>query len=165
MESIRVVINPGTTVASNSIDAWASTMNIDRIQGNNNIRRMLLDIDDGTLDGNQRINYTTGADYTDEDADNDGGIGDGNIDMSDFRRWRDWLLYTEGHSDLLLDGSTSQLKKDINGNKKVEAPDEENIYPRGDFNGDGQLSRTRTSFVPGFTTGDWTDLEVLHNPI
>ena len=146
--------------ASNRIDAFASVMDIDRIKGNDTVLRMLLDIDDGSLDGNQRIERTNKSDFTSEDVDADGGIGDGKIDMSDFRRWRDWLLQIENDAGLTLDGSTNHPKKDVNRNGKVESPDKENIYPRGDFNGDGKLDRNTTAKVPGFAS-PVTDLQVL----
>jgi hypothetical protein len=85
--------------------------------------------DDGTLDGNQRVDPGTGADYTIEDADGDGGLGDGQIDMSDFRRWRDWLLLVD--SSPSLDGSASHPKKDVNGNGVTERAFDENIFVRG----------------------------------
>lgn len=148
------------------VDAWASAMDIDRITGGTQVLRMLLDIDDGTLDGNTRVEHGTPGDFTDEDADRDSEIGDGRIDMSDFRRWRDWLLQTEGPGNLDLDGSADHPKRDVNDNGAVESAGDENIYPRGDFNGDGRLSRTARSRVPGAIAvstidASKTDLEVL----
>jgi Flp pilus assembly pilin Flp len=156
----------GVPVADNAqvrIDAFATVMDIDRLQNNDRVRRMLLDIDDGTPDGNQRLEPGTGTDYTVEDADDDGGPGDGQIDMADFRRWRDWLLQVENSPALSLDGSLNHPKKDVNGNGSVETPSDENLYPRGDFNGDGLLSRTSLSYVPGRVDGMMTDLEVLQS--
>ncbi len=147
--------------ASDRIDAFAAVMDIDRINGNDAVLRRLLDIDDGTPDGNQRLLVGTTIDFTGEDADGDGGVGDGNIDMSDFRRFRDWLLQVENPPDLDLDGSASHPKKDVNGNSAVGSPNAENVFPRGDFNGDGQLSRTATNYVPGVVDATVTDLEVL----
>jgi hypothetical protein len=123
---------------------------------------MLVDVDDGTLDGNARTN-ADGSDYTEEDADGDGGPGDGRVDMSDFRRWRDWLLQAEGAAGARLDGSPRHPKRDVNVNGRFAADgDAENLYPRGDFNGDGQLSRTATRAVAGAMGGQAaTDLAVL----
>ena len=138
--------------ASPRIDAFATVMDIDRVQGGDAVLRMLLDIDDGTPDGNQRILIpptTPTTDFVGEDADGDGGIGDGAVDMADFRRWRDWLLQVENAAGLTLDGSAGHPKKDVNGNGSVGSAAQENLYPRGDFNGDGQLSRAATRFVPG----------------
>jgi hypothetical protein len=148
--------------ASPRIDAFAIALDIDDLRGDSAILEMLVDIDDGTPDGNQRLLLPSGdGDFIGEDADADGGIGDGAIDMADFRRWRDWLLQTEGGPDLSLDGSSTHPKKDVNGNGLVEAAAAENLYPRGDFNGDGRLSRSALSVVPGVIDASVTDLEVL----
>ncbi|MBW6457351.1 MAG: S8 family serine peptidase, partial [Trueperaceae bacterium] len=147
--------------ASPRIDAFATVIDIDRVKGGDAVLRMLLDIDDGTPDGNQRVLVGTAVDFVGEDADGDGGIGDGNIDMSDFRRWRDWLLQVENPAGLTLDGSANHPKKDVNGDRAVGTPAQENVFPRGDFNGDGQLSRTATRFVPGRVNATVTDLGVL----
>ena len=150
---------------ADQVDAWAAAMDVDRLTSSDRVLRLLLDIDDGTLDGNTRVEAESSVDFTNEDVDQDGGIGDGQIDMADFRRWRDWLLQVEDSGSLVLDGSDSHPKKDVNGNGVVESAEEENTYPRGDFNGDGQLSRDAASQVPGAAaaTGnaDKTDLEVL----
>ncbi|MDZ7801068.1 MAG: S8 family serine peptidase [Trueperaceae bacterium] len=147
--------------ASDRMDAFASALDIDRVQGSDDVLRMLLDIDDGTIDGNQRLSVGTTSDFTGEDADGDGGMGDDNVDMADFRRFRDWLLQVEDPANLDLDGSANHPKKDVNGNDQVESASDENVYPRADFNGDGQLSRTATSYVPGAVDDTLTDLSVL----
>jgi hypothetical protein len=128
---------------------------------------MMLDIDDGTPDGNQRVDYSDPPYFGDydpfdnKDPDEDGGMGDGKIDMSDFRRWRDWFLQIEDDPGLKLDGSLAHDKFDINNNGEVEEPEKEGIYPRGDFNGDGVLSDEAKAFVPGALGGEFTDIEVL----
>jgi hypothetical protein len=175
-----------------AIDAFAAAMDIDRVRSNDRVLRMLLDIDDGTLDGNQRLVIGTNISITDadgdgiaegalddqeslrfrelgtfaqEDVDIDGGIGDGNIDMSDFRRWRDWLLqatFPDGNIvSIDLDGSANHPKKDPNGNGTPSEGPDENVFPRGDFNGDGVLSETASSFVPGAIDNITTDLNAL----
>ena len=144
--------------ASDRIDAFAAVLQLDAYRGFPNVLEQLLDIDDGTLDGNQRVQFGTDIDFTVED-----GEYDGNIDMADFRRWRDWLLQVENDPALDLDGSEDHPKKDVNGNGLVGMPSEENLYPRGDFNGDGRLSRTAKAFVPGQFNRDMTDLEVLQS--
>lgn len=159
-----LLIDNGVAVAggaSDRIDAFAAAMDIDRINGDDAVLRMLLDIDDGTPDGNQRLLVGTSIDFAGEDADGDGGVGDGRVDMSDFRRFRDWLLQIENPAGLDLDGSASHPKKDVNGDSDVGSPAEENVYPRGDFNGDGRLSRTATRYVPGAVNATVTDLQVL----
>jgi subtilisin family serine protease len=148
---------------SDRIDAWASAMDIDRVRANTAILRMLCDIDDGTTDGNLRVDYESGVDFTEEDADGDGGWGDGSVDMSDFRRWRDWLLQVEEAWRLSLDGATDHIKRDVNGDGAVGSAAEENIYPRGDFNGDGVLSSTAVCYVPGAIDNIVTDLEVFQS--
>ena len=147
--------------ASRRIDAFATVMDIDRVKGGDAVLRMLLDIDDGTPDGNQRVLVGSPFVFFNEDADGDGGIGDGSIDMSDFRRWRDWLLQVENPAGLTLDGSADHPKKDVNGDGSVGTPAQENVFPRGDFNGDGQLSRTAIRYVPGRVNANATDLDVL----
>ena len=79
---------------------------------------MLLDIDDGTSDGNLR--FKGGVDFdadpasdTYDDFDGDGGIGDGKIDMSDFRRWRDWYLQTNHFSEDDLELDALELPKEL----------------------------------------------------
>lgn len=63
----------------------------------------LLDVDDGTVDG---------LDMTRFDDDR----GDGDIDMSDFRRVRDTILWDAGQRDGLIAGdpSTASKKRDHN---------------------------------------------------
>ena len=164
-EQIRAVLLatwvPVSGGASPRIDAYAAALDIDRVQGGDAVLRMLLDIDDGSPDGNQRVEFDTSIDLTEEDIDADGGIGDGRVDMADFRRWRDWLLIVEGNA-AGLDGSERHPKHDVNGNRRWTADgDDENLYPRGDFNGDGMLDRTATRFVPGRVNAEATDLQVL----
>ncbi|MCK4413401.1 MAG: S8 family serine peptidase [Candidatus Eisenbacteria sp.] len=137
------------------IDAWASALDIDRLRNNDAVLRMMVDIDDGTVDGNQRTTFDSGSDYT-EDA-----WGDGRIDMSDFRRWRDWLLQVEPTSLPQLDGSATHKKKDVNGNGVVEDGEDESLFPYGDFNGDGTLGRTGMGRVPGALNRFAWDLDVL----
>jgi hypothetical protein len=151
---------------SGMVDAFATIMDLDRHRNDAAILTMLLDIDDGTPDGNQRIHQLNGTTNQDEDADEDGGIGDGRIDMSDFRRWRDWYLQTNATTaeDLLaldLDGGNEHPKRDVNGNGRWGTPTQEGRFPRGDFNGDGKLHPTDTSYLPGALDATVSDLEAL----
>lgn len=147
--------------ASARVDAFASALAIDSVQGNTKILTKLVDIDDGSLDGNSRILCAGCDDYVGEDADGDGGRGDGKVNMADFRRWRDWLLQAEASSALQLDGSATHPKKDLNGDGLVQSAVQENVYPEGDFNGDGTLDRTAMTFVRGTVNGVASDLDVL----
>jgi len=156
--------NNGRSVPRSSpfVDAFASALAIDGLRNNSAVLKRLLDIDDGTVDGNLRLDCTSScASFTDEDADGDGGTGDGAIDMSDFRRWRDWHLQAMAYPDLALDGSELNMKQDVNKNGLLESSDNENIYPRGDFNGDGTLDLTKSNFVPGYINASVSDLEAL----
>ncbi|GLC25657.1 S8 family serine peptidase [Roseisolibacter agri] len=130
--------------AAPRIDAFGAALALEGRHGVSatHVRRLLVDVDDGTADGNERLR--DGAVVLDEDADGDGGAGDGAIDMSDFRRWRDWLLAVEGAAGLALDGPAMHPKKDVNGNHRWNTNgdgDNENVFPRGDFDGDGRLTR------------------------
>jgi hypothetical protein len=132
------------------------------VKSNDNVLRMMCDIDDGTPDGNQRVTYD-GKEFLDNDADEDQGVGDGDIDMSDFRRWRDWFLLTQTAVDIDLDGDHDHFKKDVNKNGAVEDPAGESVFPRGDFNGDGKIDELSKGYVPGAIGREVTDLEVLQS--
>jgi len=145
------------------IQAFDAALYVDHVRGTNDILRMLLDIDDGTPDGNLRVEPETRNDFIDEDVDGDGGQGDEQIDMSDFRRWRDWMLqYRKStETNFSLDGAPDHPKKDLNGNGKVDTPRE--YHPRGDFNGDTRLDIGLPALdgreIPG--RGIHTDLTLL----
>ncbi|MCJ7628911.1 MAG: S8 family serine peptidase [Longimicrobiales bacterium] len=152
--------------ASNRIDAWAAVMEIDRVQGDHRVLRMMLDIDDGTSDGGQFFNFEQDPgtpEFTNDslDADGDGGIGDGSIDMSDFRRWRDWYHHIWKYGSHQLEGTEDHLKMDVNENGVTEDDVGESLYPRGDFNGDGILTLEDSAWVPGAVQESLTDLDVL----
>jgi len=148
------------TGAAPMIDAFAAALEVDKVQGNEKVLRALLDIDDGTVDGNSR----TGPNQGTEDADGNGGRGDGNIDMSDFRRWRDWFLQIDANPALKLDGPATHPKRDLNGDGLVETPAKEGVYPRGDFNGDGQIDFASDAPMNGALSGQrLTDLDVLRS--
>jgi hypothetical protein len=151
--------NP-VTGAAPMIDAFAAAMDVDRLLNNDKVLRALLDIDDGTLDGNTRV----GSGEATDDADGNGGRGDGRIDMSDFRRWRDWFLQLEADPTLQLDGPADHAKRDLNGDGLTSNAQGEAVYPRGDFNGDGKLDQSGTARMSGALDGQQlTDLEVLQS--
>jgi uncharacterized protein YjbI with pentapeptide repeats len=150
------------------VDAWESLWGIDSLRPDRRVERMILDIDDSSLDGSTRLEVpawspgkersferiTEGADYL--------GLksvpGDGVVDMADFRRWRDWYLASEpGHQ---LNGSSRHPAGDANADGRTGDPDEARRHPRGDFNGDGKLDPTATRKVPGGGISR-SDLEVL----
>jgi subtilisin family serine protease len=158
-----VPVTDQTESPANRMDAFASALDIDFLRGTDTVLRMLVDIDDGTADGNLRVRPGTSTDFILDDADGDGGIGDGSIDMSDFRRWRDWFHQIDNTFETTLDGSASHPKRDINGNGKLEEAALEGIDPRGDFNGDGRLHPTDAVPVAGVFAGlgPQSDLDVL----
>ncbi len=107
------------------IDAWASVMGIDGYRGNDAVLRMMVDIDDGTPDGGQFVNFEedpSAPEFTNNslDADGEGGIGDGEIDMCDFRRWRDWYHHIWNYGAHSLEGTEDHAKMDVNGNGATE---------------------------------------------
>jgi hypothetical protein len=51
----------------------------------------------------------------------------------------------------------------MNGNSAVQTASAANVYPRGDFNGNGSLSRSATGYVPGAIDASVTDLAVLQD--
>jgi hypothetical protein len=151
--------------AADRIDAFASALDIDALRGDTAVIKMLLDIDDGTLDGNQRVDPDDPSlDFTDDDEDGNGGIGDGEIDMADFRRWRDLYLDFSTASGLNLDGSPDHIKRDLNGDGIVNDP-KERFFPLGDFNGDATLDTLLTAEMSGtlYGFGPVTDLQVLQS--
>jgi len=142
------------------LDAFAAALTLDSAQGNDRVLRLLLDIDDGTEDGNTRIDPFTRAVVSTDDP-----LADATIDMADFRRWRDMVLALELPLLATLDGAANHPKKDLNGDGVAGTGDQENVFPRGDFNGDGRISRTAVARVPGVLSsrGSLTDLEVLQS--
>jgi hypothetical protein len=149
--------------ASNRIDAWAAVMEIDQVQGGNTVLKRMADIDDGTMDGNRRvwIDSLTFPDNDSLDADGDGGLGDGMVDMSDFRVWRDWYLRIDGVEWDHFDGREGHPKLDVNDNGEAEDAAGESIFPRGDFNGDGILSLEDSARVGGAVQDSLSDLDVF----
>jgi uncharacterized protein YjbI with pentapeptide repeats len=151
-----------------NVDAFTSLMEIDQLPGRNGeVLKLLLDVDDGSPDGSLRVlvpDATVGRDRAFEPVrgadfnDINHVVGNGVIDMADFRRWRDWLLYGLGTED--LNGSVNHLKHDGNGDFILNRFRELNYYPRGDFNGDGKLDKDAVRLVPGHSEA-LTDLEVL----
>jgi subtilisin family serine protease len=157
-----------------NVDAYTSLLEIDQLPSrfvthDRQVLKMLLDIDDRSADGCLRVEVpgatltrdrafelVTGPDFENVSL----FPGDGAIDMADFRRWRDWLLHGEGRH--ALNGSMDHLKLDANGDGAVHPYDDSQLYPRGDFNGDGVIDKAMTRPVAGrFLNLALTDLQVL----
>jgi hypothetical protein len=151
----------GLTGVPPRINAFSAAMDVDRVEGGDRVLRMLVDMDDGSPDGNLRLDPETGAVQTGMDMDGDGGLGDGAIDMSDFRVWRDAFLLVSQQAGLSLDGDPTHPKKDLNRNGTWDPLNDDLYFPRADLNGDGVVDPAAKQFVPGVIGGDATDLEVL----
>lgn len=143
------------------IDAFAAVLAIDVALGNQRVLRSLLDVDDGTEDGNTRTQPFLGTVVLGDSGGAFGPKGDGRVDLRDFRRFRDALLLVEAGATTRLNGPVTHPKRDLNLDGLVESPEKENVFPRYDFNGDGQLSRTATAHVGGVIDDTLTDLQVL----
>jgi hypothetical protein len=168
-------LNPATLKSllqmnGDNVDAFTSLMGLDTLAGSDRkVLKLLLDVDDGSVDGSRRVLVppaelgrersfveVTGPDFTDDNH----VVGDGLIDISDFRRWRDWLLHVDGNNS--LNGSAGHLKFDGNADFAVNTFRDKFVFPRGDFNGDGKIDRTAVRPVPGWHHGaTLTDLAVF----
>ena len=179
-----------TDGAAPRIAAFRSLLSLD------GAARALVDVNDPSADGNRRVilgpGGTPAGNDTVRSSRPDGTTdADGTVDMRDFRRFRDaWLarcgLETETGcptgSPIDLDGPPDHIKFDANLDGCVSTttsalgtdptcPTSEVAWPRFDFNGDGEVSRTATAVVPlrpdGTPAADpsqataMTDLEVL----
>jgi hypothetical protein len=148
------------------IDAFAAMIGIDLLPGHPPLRiqRALADVDDGTPDGNTRVDPFTGSiDGTINRPDQ--RRGDGMVSIQDFRAWRDAYLQVQ-QADIAplglavaLDGGQLHFKKDLNFDGCVAgqavSPSHpvdigppaagcagsplQNVYPRYDLNGDGEI--------------------------
>ncbi len=126
------------------IDAFSAALGIDLVtdDATKSIQRALVDVDDGSPDGNLRVDPLTGHAVT-QVSTADEPRGDGQITMRDFRAWRDAYLqlqsdkFLEAGLSVALDGG-DHVKKDLNFNGVV-ATDDDYLYPRYDFNGDGSV--------------------------
>ena len=164
--SVVVPPNPtgGTAGGAGLIDGFAAVLDIDVMRGTSLMRRALADLDDGTPDGNLRVDPFKRATVAGIDT-ADHRRGDGAIDMRDFRAWRD--AYLEAHAPdfagtglaVALDGVATHFKKDLNLDGCVDgkpaAPNHpldvpappagctnaapESVHPRADLNGDGTV--------------------------
>jgi hypothetical protein len=154
----------------NLVDGFSAALEIDRLRQSPDLHKALVDVDDGTKDGNLREEII----YFSEDPDlihtPDGRRGDGNVDMKDFRVFRDAWLQVNAETDY-LDGPPTHFKRDLNFDGLVfdqsvspphpapynlrSTPGEsllEMIYSRYDFNGNGVLDQEMQSSSPPLDT-------------
>ena len=174
-----------------SVDAFASVLELDRERNNYRHLLTLLDIDDGSQDGHERVQVPAAeprrnrsfalvvgpadVDVPDDVIPSPGdevilrpgerSVGDGRIDMADFRAFRDWLYLAEGRQNHRLNGRPTHLQNDANLDGYVDLSEsgtaEAHTFPRADFNGDGILSPSITATMNGQLGADLTDLEVF----
>lgn len=164
------------------IDAYKAVMGIDALPVGSAIQQALVDVDDGSADGQLRVDPFTGQTVTTIET-ADGRRGDGRVTMRDFRCWRDAYLQLQDSGPLAsrqLDGPALHFKQDLNcdgviGTDKTSpphaypwqepaayagVPPEENVYPRCDFNGDGVIDM---QFQP-VNQLDRRDIDLLADP-
>lgn len=187
-----LITNPSYTVDTGSparIDAFAAAMGIDQLQDNNRLQRGLVNVDDGTRDGNLRKKAFSDdlAPRKIHTADKDRGSD--TIAMSDFRVYRDAWIQLHGKKEhKLLDGPDHHFKKDLNMDGCVgvyratnaASPScnengityEESLYPRYDFNGNGKIRAVEAqtkgnlpeSALEPFKTDPDVDCKELNTP-
>ena len=144
------------------VNAFGAALAIDVAQANQRVLRSLLDVDDGTEDGNTRVDPVLGDVVLDDSGSGFGPRGDGRVDMRDFRRFRDALLLVEDGARTALNGPQDHPKRDLNlDGRRLDTAAQENVFPRYDFNGDGRISRTAVANVGGAINDSLTDLQVL----
>jgi len=157
----------------NLVDGFSAVLGIDRLRAdyvllreNFDLQRALVDVDDGTHDGNLRAALMDFESNPNGIHTADGRRGDGVVNMKDFRVFRDaWLQVTGVTTN--LDGPTTHFKRDLNFdglvvNQPVSPPHpapyrigsradlslSEAIYSRYDFNGNGLLDTNAQSAFP-----------------
>ena len=171
-EMKTLLLNPSTTHEVDSgeraglVDGFSAALAIDLLRGNHELQRALVDVDDGTKDGNLRQTLHPSMENPDQIHTEDGRRGDGAVNMKDFRVFRDaWLQTTS--NDAYLDGPPLHFKRDLNfDGLVVDHPASpfhpepyhlsssageslpEKVYSRYDFNGNGQLDAETDSANP-----------------
>lgn len=150
----------------NLVDGFSAALAIDELRQSPDLHRALVDVDDGTLDGNLREEIIHFSEDPDQIHTPDGRRGDGVINMKDFRAFRDAWVHVIGETDH-LDGPPTHFKRDLNFDGLVfdqpvspahpEPYDirstsgeslPEMIYSRYDFNGNGVLDPENQSASP-----------------
>ncbi len=160
-EILRQTASFGVRVGGQrQVDGFAAALELDRIFGTTEVLDQLLDIDDGTADGNTRVDPFSGTPLLTSDV-----RADATIDMSDFRRWRDLMSAIVFDGSASFDGEEQHPKRDVNGDGIFGTVLQENMFPFADFNGDGQLSLTAVEPMAGVLRprGPLTDLQVLQS--
>jgi hypothetical protein len=150
----------------NLVDGFSAALAIDQLRQSPDLHRALVDVDDGTLDGNLRAEIIHFSEDPNRIHTLDGRRGDGAINMKDFRVFRDAWLHVIGEADH-LDGPPTHFKRDLNFDGLVfdqavspAHPEPydirstegesllEMIYSRYDFNGNGLLDQENQSANP-----------------
>jgi hypothetical protein len=152
-----------TDGAAPRVDAYASLMSLP------SVAKAMVDVNDPSQDGNRRVAYEAdGSGVADEVVATRPGFftePDGDIDLRDFRRFRDaWLVRCQispepgcpPSDEIALDGALDHPKRDLNADGCVllavpaenQACPSELTFPRFDFNGDGTISRNDVSLMP-----------------
>lgn len=171
-EMKTILLNPNTTYEvaegerSPLVDGFAAALAIDLLRQNHDLQRALVDVDDGTKDGNLRQALLASSEDPDRIQTPDGRRGDGVINMKDFRAFRDAWLQVINEDDY-LDGPPLHFKRDLNFDGLVvnqpaspfhpEPYDlrstegeslPEAVYSRFDFNGNGRLDAENDTSNP-----------------
>ena len=175
--------------AAPMVDAFAAAMGIDEVLGSGALEEALLDLDDGTDDGNLRQGNEVSPEGADTISTPDRRRGDGQLDMSDFRALRDAILVSRLENSLfpdfegiLFDGPPDHFKLDLNqdgcsrlGNPTQpdhplipsppncgSSPPREELFARFDLNGNGRVWDGRSSEKAPFKADP--DLDCQANP-
>lgn len=146
---------------ANLVDGFAAALEIDRLRQSPDLQRALVDVDDGTLDGNLRQEILHFSEDPNRIHTFDGRRGDGIVTMRDFRVFRDAWLQVIGETNY-LDGPPTHFKRDLNFDglvfdqpvspahpapyatlTRTDAGQKlpESHYSRYDFNGNGLLDQ------------------------
>lgn len=102
-----------TPAGANLVDGFAAAMGIDLLRKDKKLQKALVDVDDGTMDGNLRMKALPDDPDPDKFHASDGFRGDGKVNMRDFRVFRDAFLEAVGQTEF-LDGPKNHFKRDLN---------------------------------------------------
>lgn len=149
------------------VDGYSAALEIDRLRQSPDLHRALVDVDDGTKDGNLRMELAHWSEDPSRIHTHDGRRGDGKVTMRDLRAFRDAWIQVNGWTGA-MDGAPTHFKRDLNQDGLVfdqpvdpvhpepydirSAPGQalpEMIYSRFDFNGNGLLDQDGHRWRPG----------------